>query len=47
MNLCKLVERLIRTTSHLTNPAEDAGQVIGYGHSTRLADEIRLLLAGG
>jgi hypothetical protein len=32
------------TTSHLTNPAKDAGQVIGYSHSTRLpADE---LLAG-
>ncbi len=24
------------TTSHLTNPAQDAGQVIGYSHSTRL-----------
>jgi hypothetical protein len=24
------------TTSHLTSPAKDAGQVIGYGHSTRL-----------
>jgi hypothetical protein len=24
------------TTSHLTNPAKDAGQVIGYSHSTRL-----------
>ena len=23
------------TTSHLTNPAKDAGQVIGYSHSTR------------
>jgi hypothetical protein len=22
------------TTSHLTNPAKDAGQVIGYSHST-------------
>ena len=25
------------TTSHLTNPAKDAGQVIGYSHSTRLS----------
>ena len=25
------------TTSHLTNPAQDAGQVIGYSHSTRLS----------
>ena len=25
-----------RTTSHLTNPAKNAGQVIGYSHSTRL-----------
>ena len=25
-----------KTTSHLTNPAKDAGQVIGYSHSTRL-----------
>jgi len=25
------------TTSHLTNPAQDAGQVIGYSHSTKLA----------
>src|SRR5450759_542997 len=24
------------TTSHLTNPVKDAGQVIGYSHSTRL-----------
>ena len=24
------------TTSHLTNPAKDAGQVISYSHSTRL-----------
>jgi hypothetical protein len=24
------------TTSHLTNPAKDTGQVIGYSHSTRL-----------
>jgi anthranilate phosphoribosyltransferase len=23
------------TTSHLTNPAKDAGQVIGYSHSTK------------
>ncbi len=27
------------TTSHLTNPAKDAGQVIGYSHSTKLASE--------
>src|SRR5450759_10058 len=25
-----------RTTSHLTNPAKDAGEVIGYSHSTKL-----------
>jgi len=25
------------TTSHLTNPAKDAGQVIGYSHSTMRA----------
>src|SRR5450759_1640532 len=25
------------TTSHLTNPAKDAGEVIGYSHSTRLS----------
>ncbi len=25
------------TTSHLTNPAKDAGQVIGYSHSTKLS----------
>ena len=25
-----------RTTSHLTNPAKNAGQVIGYSHSTKL-----------
>jgi len=24
------------TTSHLTNPAKDAGQVIGYSHPTKL-----------
>jgi hypothetical protein len=24
------------TTSHLTNPAKDAGEVIGYSHSTKL-----------
>jgi hypothetical protein len=24
------------TTSHLTNPAKDTGQVIGYSHSTKL-----------
>jgi anthranilate phosphoribosyltransferase len=24
------------TTSHLTNPAKDAGQVIGYSHSSKL-----------
>ena len=24
-----------KTTSHLTNPAQDAGQVIGYSHSTK------------
>ena len=24
------------TTSHLTNPAKDAGQVIGYSHLTKL-----------
>ena len=23
------------TTSHLTNPAKDAGQTIGYSHSTK------------
>jgi len=28
-----------RTTSHLTNPAKDAGQVIGYSHSTRLSKD--------
>jgi hypothetical protein len=33
-----------RTTGHLTNPAKDAGQVIGYSHSTRLSAEE--LLAG-
>jgi anthranilate phosphoribosyltransferase len=32
------------TTSHLTNPAKDAGQVIGYSHSTRPPAEE--LLAG-
>src|SRR5450631_3185373 len=32
------------TTSHLTNPAKDAGQVIGYSHSTKLSAEE--LLAG-
>src|SRR5450756_1225991 len=32
------------TTSHLTNPAKYAGQVIGYSHSTRLSAEE--LLAG-
>jgi|GEM_PF-441430 len=32
------------TTSHLTNPAKYAGQVIGYSHSTRLPAEE--LLAG-
>src|SRR5476651_2837806 len=32
------------TTSHLTNPAKDAGQVIGYSHSTWLSAEE--LLAG-
>src|SRR4030067_381017 len=32
------------TTSHLTNPAKDAWQVIGYSHSTRLSAEE--LLAG-
>jgi hypothetical protein len=26
-----------RTTSHLTNPAKDAEQVIGYSHSTKPA----------
>src|SRR3989338_11666222 len=26
------------TTSHLTNPAKDAGQVIGYSHSAKLAN---------
>jgi Domain of unknown function (DUF4124) len=31
-------------TSHLTNPAKDAGQVIGYSHSTKLPAEE--LLAG-
>jgi hypothetical protein len=31
-------------TSHLTNPAKDAGQVIGYSHSTWLSTE--KLLAG-
>jgi hypothetical protein len=25
------------TTSHLTNPAKDAGQVIGYSHLTKAA----------
>jgi len=28
-----------RTTSHLTNPAKDAGQVIGYSYSTRLSKD--------
>ena len=28
------------TTSHLTNPAKDAGQVIGYSHSTRLPKNV-------
>jgi hypothetical protein len=32
-----------RTTSHLTNPAKDAGQVIGYSHSTRLSAEELLM----
>ena len=27
------------TTSHLTNPAQDAGRVIGYSHSTRLSKD--------
>ena len=27
------------TTSHLTNPAKDAGQVIGYSHSARLSKD--------
>ena len=27
----------VSTTSHLTNPANDAGQVIGYSHSTKPA----------
>ena len=31
------------TTSHLTNPAKDAGQVIGYSHSTRLSAEELLI----
>src|SRR5665647_774280 len=26
-----------KTTSHLTNPSQDAGQVIGYSHSTKPA----------
>jgi hypothetical protein len=29
-----------KTTSHLTNPAKDAGQVIGYSHSTRLPNNV-------
>jgi rRNA maturation RNase YbeY len=28
-----------KTTSHLTNPAKNAGQVIGYSHSTRLSKD--------
>ncbi len=31
-----LGETTDRTTSHLTNPAKNAGQVIGYSHSTEL-----------
>ena len=31
-----LGETTDRTTSHLTNPAKNAGQVIGYSHSTKL-----------
>jgi hypothetical protein len=30
-------------TSHLTNPAKDAGQVIGYSHSTRQSAEELLM----
>jgi len=31
------------TTSHLTNPAQDAGQVIGYSHSTWLSKDDSLV----
>ena len=31
------------TTGHLTNPAKDAGQVIGHNHSTRLANGTSLV----
>src|SRR5665647_774119 len=33
------IETTDMTTSHLTNPAQDAGQVIGYSHSTRLSKD--------
>jgi hypothetical protein len=29
------------TTSHLTNPAKNAGKVIGYSHSTKRANNAR------
>ncbi len=35
-----------RTTSHLTNPAQDAGQVIGYDPSAGLRAGLRGVLAG-
>jgi len=28
------------TTSHLTNPANDTGQVIGYSHSTKQPEDV-------
>src|SRR5450631_4523686 len=40
----ELGETIDMTTSHLTNPAKDAGEVIGYSHSTKLSAEE--LLAG-
>jgi hypothetical protein len=33
--LCVSGETTDETTSHLTNPAKYAGQVIGYSHSTK------------
>jgi hypothetical protein len=35
------------TTSHLTNPAKDAGEVIGYSHSTRQANNTRQVACYG
>ena len=35
------------TTSHLTNPAKDAGQVIGYSHSIKRANNARQVAGYG